>query len=514
MSFHPTVRDLLGQTATKHPQKVGIRDPSNDEAVRFEEWDELVTRVANALLSQGVTPGDRVSVMMKDSIEFLTLAFATAEAGFVFNPIDYHASPGRLAYILDHAETSALVYDATTSDTVGQIEDDLPELLVGPVHPDVPPGPEYEAFTLGSSVSPEISVSEDDTAMLLYTSGTSGRPKGVQHTHRSVVEANLIAVPYNRLRPSDVSLALGPLYHVGPLLANFLPAVHMGATNVIQRDFDPATTLDYIAYEDVSALWGVPTHFNELLDQDTVEQRDLTTVRMIQYSGDVMPREVVRQCREAFQDVDFVNAYGTTEIILACFIHSEYHDDRLGSIGRSIPNTETRLVDPGDPQPDTRVERGEIGEILVRTPTCMEGYWRDPERTEAAIVDGWYRTGDLARRDEEGFIYFVDRKDDMIISGGENIYPAEVEDVLHEHPAVYAAAVIGTHHEKWGEVVTAFVVADDTDLSSDDLEAFCKGHSDLEDFKRPRRYRFIDELPKTESGKISRVDLEEYGEWG
>jgi fatty-acyl-CoA synthase len=514
MAFHPTVRDLLAQTAAKYPGKVGIRDPSNDEELTFREWDELVTRVANSLLDKGLVPGDRVSVMMKDSIEFPTLMFATAEAGFVFNPVDYRASPGRLAYVLDHTDSSALVYDATTADTVSRLDDaDLPELLVGSVHPEVPNGPEYESLVQGSSVPPETGVAEDDTAMLLYTSGTTGRPKGVEHTHRNVVEANLIAVPYNRLRPGDTALALGPLYHVGPLLANFLPALHMGATNVIQRDFDPKATLDYIEYEGVSALWGVPTHFNELLGQDSVGERDLTNVRMIQYSGDTMPREVVRQCRDQFRGVDFVNAYGTTEVILACFIHPEDHDDHLGSIGMSIPNTETRLVDPDDPRPDTAVDRGEVGEILVRTPTLMKGYWKDPEKTAAAVVDDWYRTGDLARRDEDGFIYFIDRKDDMIISGGENIYPAEVENALHEHPGIHAAAVIGTPHEKWREVVTAFVVADDPELTGEDLETYCKDHPDLDDFKRPRRYEFLDELPKTQSGKISRTDLDEYTEW-
>lgn len=514
MPFQPTVRDLLEQTAAKYPDKTGILDPENDDELTFGEWEELVTRVANSLLDVGLVPGDRLSVMMKDSIAFPTLTFAAAEAGLVFNPIDYRASSGRLQYILDHTGASGLVYDADTAETVAQLStDELPSTVVGPDHPEVSATVEYEALTETSAVSPEIQVDEDDIAMLLYTSGTTGRPKGVKHTHRNVVTANLIAIPYNRLRPNDVSLALGPLYHVGPLLANFLPALHMGATNVIQRDFDPGTTLDYVEHEGVSALWGVPTHFNEIIGHESVDGRDLTGVRMIQYSGDNMPMEVVKKCREHFQGVDFVNAYGTTEIILACFIHPEDHDDRLGSIGMSIPNTETRLVDPDDPRPETAVPRGEVGEILVRTPTCMDGYWKDPERTADAIVDGWYRTGDLARRDEDGFVYFIDRKDDMIISGGENIYPAEVENALHEHPAIHSVAVVGTPHEKWNEVVTAFVVADDDALSADDVDEFCRDHSDLDDFKRPRRYRFLEELPKTQSGKISRTSLEEFEDW-
>jgi fatty-acyl-CoA synthase len=513
MGFYPTVRDLLGQSAAKYPEETGIRDPATDEELTFGEWDERVTRVANSLLGRGLAPGDRLSIATKDSVAFPTLVFAAAAAGLVCNPIDYRASPGRLQYILDHSGSGGLVYDASTADTVGAVDDDdLPDLLVGPPHPDVADGPGYESLPQGSAVPPETGVAEDDTALLLYTSGTTGRPKGVQHTHRNVVEADLLMLPYNRLRPGDVSLALGPLYHVGPLLCNFVPALHVGATNVIQRDFDPGTTLDYVEHEGVSAIWGVPTHFNELIDHETVDDRDLTTVRMIQYSGDTMPREVVRECREQFQGVDFINAYGTTEVIPACLVHPEDHDDHLGSIGKSVPNTETRLVDPDDPRPENVVERGETGEILVRTPTAMEGYWRDPERTADAFVDDWYRTGDLARRDGDGFVYFVDRKDDMIVSGGENIYPAEVENALHEHPGIHAAAVTGTPHERWNEVATAFVVADDEDLTAEDIEAYCKDHAGLDDFKRPRRYRFLDELPKTESGKISRADLE--SEWG
>jgi len=510
--FHPTVRDVLSQTAAKYPDRDGVVDPAAGESLTFGDWDGRVSCVANGLLNAGLTPGDRLAVVMKDCIELPTLVFAAAEAGIVLTPVDYRSSVGRLEYVLDHSGAAALVYDNYVTETVADVDDDdRPDVLFGPDTSGLDPRP-VDTLYEGSAISPEVPVDDDETALLLYTSGTTGRPKGVLHTHRNVVEANLIAVPYNRLRPDDVSLALGPLYHVGPLLANFLPALHMGATNVVQRDFDPETTLDYIEDLGVSAMWGVPTHFNDIINHGSVAGRDISSVRMIQYSGDAMPREVVVECREQFEDVDFVNAYGTTEIILACFIHPEHHDDHLGSIGRAIPNTETRLIDPENPVPSAAVDRGETGEILVRTPTLMEGYWQDPERTDEAVVDGWYRTGDLARRDEDGFVYFIDRKDNMIVSGGENIYPAEVEDVVHEHPAVAAVAVTGTSHEKWGQAVTAFVVPDGDSLTEDDLEEYCLSHPDLDDFKRPRRYRFVDELPKTESGKIARADLPD--EWG
>lgn len=507
---HPTVRDILSQAAASHPNGVGLVEPAADESLTFAEWDECVTRTANSLLDVGFEPGDHFAIMMKDSTEFLVLLFAALELGLVVTPVSYRAPPGRLAYVLEHSEAGGLAFDEACQDTVEEVDPDvLPAPRVGVGDLRVPVDRQYESLTSGSARSPQVGVTEDDPALLLYTSGTTGRPKGVRHTHRNVVSADLMALPYNRLRPSDTSVALGPLYHVGPLLANFMPALHVGATNLVQRDFDPTETLRYIEEEGVTALWGVPTHFNEIINEGSIADRETDHVRMIQYSGSAMPEEVVRRCREQFPDVDFVNAYGTTEIILAAFLYPEYHDDHLGSIGRAIPSTEVRLVDPEDPVPEAVVPQGEEGEILVDTPTCMEGYWKAPEKTEQAIVEGWYRTGDLGRRDEDGFLYFVDRTDNMIISGGENIYPAEVENVLHEHPGVRTAAVVGAPDEEWGQVVTAFVVPDDDALTETELDEFFRDSDSIEDFKRPRRYEFRADLPQTNSGKISRQDLRE-----
>lgn len=507
---HPTVRDVLSQAAASRPNAIGLVDPAADEELTFGAFDERVTRTANGLLDAGFEPGDHVSVLVKDSVEFLVLLFGSLEVGLVVTPVSYRAPSDRVSYVLDHSEADGIAVDETCADAIsGLAPESLPDVQIAVGDVDLPDGIAYGSLTDGASSRPETDVTESDPALLMYTSGTTGSPKGVLHSHRNVVESNLMSIPYNRLRPSDVSVALGPLYHVGPLLANFMPALHVGATNLIQRDFNPTVTLEYIESEGVTALWGVPTHFNEILDEGSVSDRDTDDVRMIQYSGAAMPQEVVSRCREQFPDVDFVNAYGTTEIVLGAFLHPEYHDAHLGSIGRAVPNAEVRLVDPEDPTPENIVPQGAEGEILVKTPTCMTGYWRDPEKTDAAIVDGWYRTGDLGRRDERGFLYFVDRKDNMIISGGENIYPAEVEDVLHEHPDVLTVAVVGAPDPEWGEVVTAFVVPDDDGLSADELDEYLRSSSEIEDFKRPRRYEVREELPQTDSGKISRQDLRE-----
>lgn len=507
---HPTVRELLVQCAATYPDQTALRDPATDVSLTYNEWNELTTRVANGLLDAGVDPGDHISIMAKDSIEMLTLLFAGLEVGATVNPISFRAPVDRLSYVLDHAETDTLAYDAASRETVAMVGDDvMPSSIIA--CDDGIPGTEttFEELTDSSATSVSVHVTEDDHALLLYTSGTTGKPKGVVHTHRNIVEADLLCLPYNRLRPSDRNVALGPMYHVGPLLANFMPALHVGATNVIQRDFNPKLTLEYIEQERITAMWGVPTHINAMLNEGSIDVCDTSSVRMMQYSGAAMPAEVVRRCRDHFPGVDFVNAYGTTEIVFATVIYPEDHDDQLGSIGRAVPNAEVRLVDANDPVPENPVERGETGEILVRTPTCMEGYWRAPEKTDRSIIDGWYRTGDLARRDEEGFIYFIDRKDSMIVSGGENIYPAEVENVLHDHDGIESAAIVGAPDDDWGKVVTAFVVREDTEVTETDLENYFLGSDAIEDFKRPRRYIFRTELPTTETGKISRQDLEQ-----
>lgn len=516
-----TVDDVLTDAAERHPDRIALRDPALDETVTFGELDERARRVAAGLADLGLEPGEHLSALLSDSIELLELFFASAHAGLVFNPLSYRMAPRRLEYVLDNAESEALVVDAECYETVAATATgSLPEHVLGIDVEGDRIGGTYETLVDGAARSasdsnspgPDLAVNESDPALLLYTSGTTGDPKGVLHSHRNVVAAALVSLPYNRLRPTDVNVALGPLYHVGPLLCNVLPALNVGACNVIQHGFDPTTMLDRIESEGITTMWAVPTHIRALVDDPTVSDRDIEHVRMIQYSGSAMPAAVARRAREHVPGCDFVNAYGTTEIVFGTLLYPEFHDDNLGSIGRAAPNARVRVVDPDDPVPEATVEDGTVGELLVRASTCMTEYWRNPEATENAIVDGWYRTGDLGYRDEEGFLYFVDRKDDMIVSGGENVYPAEVEDLLHEHPDVAAAAVVGIPDEQWGEVVTAFVVPDESageELEADDLDESFLDSDAIEPFKRPRRYHFRDTLPKTGSGKIDRKELQE-----
>ncbi|ELY38949.1 class I adenylate-forming enzyme family protein [Natronorubrum tibetense] len=513
----PTTADLLGQAAARFPDRAALREPARDETVSFAELDERARDIASGLLEAGFEPGAHLSALLTDSIEFVELLFASAYAGLVFNPISYRVPPKRLSYVLEHAESAGLVFDKECLETVDALEaEELPNLVVGVgvdaesvdvSYGQLEEGDDADTDRMRDADEVDVTVDESDPALLLYTSGTTGRPKGVLHSHRTVVNAALVSLPYNRLRPTDVNVALGPLYHVGPLLCNVLPALNVGACNVVQHEFDPATTLERIESEGITTMWGVPTHVRALVDEPSIEDRDIEHVRMIQYSGAAMPAAVAKRARDHVSDCEFVNAYGTTEIVFGTLIYPEFHDDKLGSIGQAAPNAAVRVVDSENPVPNAVVDTDEVGELLVNASTCMLEYWRDPEATDVAIVDGWYRTGDLGRRDEDGFLYFVDRKDDMIVSGGENIYPAEVEDLLHGHPDVVSGAVVGVPDDEWGEVVTAFVVPATEDLSSDDLEAFFVASDELESFKRPRQYVFEQELPKTSSDKIDRRAL-------
>lgn len=509
----PTTADLLGQAAARFPDRTALREPARDETVSFAGLDERARDIAVGLLKAGFESGDHLSVLLADSVEFVELLFASARAGLVFNPISYRVPPKRLAYVLEHAESSGFIFDEKCLETVDALEtEELPNPVVGVGVDSEPADISYDQLegseAAGTNPMPaDADINESDPALLLYTSGTTGRPKGVLHSHRTVVNAALLSLPYNRLRPTDVNVALGPLYHVGPLLCNVLPALNVGACNVIQHEFDPATTLKRIESEGITTMWGVPTHVRALVDEPSIEDRDIEHVRMIHYSGAAMPAAVAKRARGHVSDCEFVNAYGTTEIVFGTLIYPEFHDEKLGSIGQAAPNAAVRVADPENPVPDAVVGTDEVGELLVNASTRMLEYWRDPEATDEAIVGGWYRTGDLGRRDEDGFLYFVDRKDDMIVSGGENIYPAEVEDVLHGHPDVVSGAVVGVPDDKWGEVVTAFVVPATEELSSDDLEAFFVESDELESFKRPRQYVFERELPKTSSDKIDRRAL-------
>jgi fatty-acyl-CoA synthase len=511
-TFRPTVGDLLKINAERSPKKIAVVDPTKEISLTYAEWMAQAKRLANALMEMGIEPGDRVAAFLRDQVELVTSFIAVSKIGGIFVPMNYRLSAKELNYVLNDCATKLLVFDEEGRQIVEKVR---PELKG--IESYIYTGDQrlesvalfHELLGRSQSRNAERIISEDDVALIMYTSGTTGRPKGTVHTHRGVLSATGAWTLPAKLTPLDRSLALGPLYHIGPLLSNFMPTLMVGGSNVIQRNFDPDDTLQWINEHDISLMWATPTHLNMLTSTENVKGYDLSNLRAIQYSGAPLSRGLFYKIRDIFGNIDLVNAYGMTELDAVSAAFPEEHDGRLGSVGRALPKTFVRTVEPNKRDPMAVVEKGDIGEIIVRSPCLMKEYWHLPDKTKEVIKGGWYFTGDLGRVDEEGYLSFIERQDDMIISGGENIYPLEVENTISKHKKVRNVAIIGTSDEKWGEVVTAIIVKADETLDEKEMDEYCLKSDELARYKRPRRYQFAKNLPTTSSGKVDKKQLRE-----
>lgn len=497
----------------KYPNREALVYPEKNQRWTYSQWDRKVNQLANAFLDFGIKQGDRVSTFLFNSSEMVTTLFALAKIGAVFNPINFRLSGGELAFILNDAGSRILLFEAAVAEQVEVARKEL-QTVEKFLYVDANP-PEYaqcfyEFFGGQPEDRPRVNeVGENDRYIIMYTSGTTGKPKGVIHRHRDMLEHNMAMIADQKLTYRDRGLCAAPLNHSAELHCFFLPRVHIGATNVIIHHFDPPRVLEMLAREKISVLFGAPTMLNMLL-QLKVEDYDLSGLRLIGYGGAAMAPAMVKKCHEVF-GADLLQYYGMTELGPAVTVlYPEEQLERAGSAGKSLLNHEVRVVrvrEDGPSDPEDAVEPGEVGEVIVRGPARMEGYYNRPEATAKALYKDWYHSGDLARIDEDGYIWITDRADDMIISGAENIYPREVEDVLYEHPEVVEVAVVGLPDEKWGKVVTAFVVVKTPGITSGDLDNFLRNSNKLASFKRPRRYEILEQLPKTPSGKIQKFKL-------
>ncbi|WP_336325801.1 long-chain-fatty-acid--CoA ligase [Halovenus sp. HT40] len=512
--MYPTLRETLEQTADKYPEKDALIYPRRDQRWSYEEFDTKANQLANALADRGIEKGDRVSTMLHNGTEIILTVFACAKLGAVFNPLNYRLPAGEIEYILNDAESSALLFEEATREAVANARDDLETvdeyLFIDEGGPDWTEN-FYDALSAGASHRPDTVVEEDDVYAFIYTSGTTGRPKGVVHEHRDMVEHNLICIGEGGIRRDDVGLSAFPLYHCAELHAALFPRIHVGATSVIHHDFDPVRALQTIDEHDVTLFFAAPTGWNGLLQAADQVDVDVSSLRLGLYGAAPMPQEVLDGCLDVF-DAGYLQAYGMTEIgPCGSFQYPEDQIDKQGSAGLPALNHDLRIIEP-DGDPTDEVEQGDIGEILFAGPCTMREYWNRPDATAESLreADGqeWYYTGDLGYRDEDGYLFVVDRKDDMIITGGENVYPTDVEDVLYTHDGVVEAAVVGEPHEEWGEQVVAYVVGDVTEA---EIDEYLKESDKLADFKRPRSYNFVDELPKNPSGKVQKFKLRSDG---
>ncbi|WP_404449693.1 fatty acid--CoA ligase [Sutcliffiella horikoshii] len=506
-----TIGKIFNLTVQKFPDKEALHDVKKNVRFTYKEWNVEVNRLANALLKEGVKKGERVSTLLFNTEELATTMLACAKIGAVFNPINFRLQPEEVAFILNDAKPKVVMYEKALEPVIASIAGRFEETGFWIID-----GGEtsysssyHEKLKSASTDEVSINVLENDTYAIMYTSGTTGRPKGVVHRHRDMAEQSLIVISATKLEAEDIGLVTAPMFHCAELHCAVIPRIHVGGKNVILHHFEPKKVLQLIQEEKVTKFFAAPTMWNMLL-QENFNEYDLSSLNLGLYGAAPMAPALVRACHDLL-GISLVQAYGMTEMGPAITFLSEKDQLRkAGSGGQACLNHEIRIVRPnedGPSDPDDMLPAGEAGEILVKGPCIMSAYFNREEATAAAMYKGWYHSGDIGYLDEEGYLYVKDRVDDMIISGGENIYPREVEDVLYEHPAVLDVAIVGLPDDRWGETVTAFVVKKNDSVTEDELDAFCLNSSELARYKRPRKYMFVDALPRNASGKIQKFVL-------
>ena len=493
---------VLEHHAARTPDKaIAVCDGA---AVTYQDMVDWSARLAGGLRERGVGFGDVVGLLSYNSTEFLATIFAANSLGAVAMPINWRLAAAELRYLLEHSGAKVIVCDGALTDLA---DDAIAGLASAParvcVSAEPPAGWEPFAGLAAEPIPARAAVGGDDIHRLMYTSGTTGRPKGVMLTHANLAWKNFAHVTEFGFTTDDVGLACGPLYHVGALDLVTTTMIAVGATTILHRVFDAARVVDEIERSRVTTVWTAPAMVRAILDLPRLDRRDLSSVRVLIAGGEKMPVPYIERLRRAFPSAWFADAYGLTETVSGdTFLDRESTLSKLGSVGRPCQYLELDIRD----EQGASLPAGERGEIVLRGPKVFKGYWRDPEATAKAFAGGWFHTGDIGVLDDDGYLYIVDRLKDMIVSGGENIASSEVERVLYEHPAVVEVAVIGRPDERWGEVPVAVVVlAPGAEATAAELIEHCRGQ--LAKFKVPKDVTFIDALPRNPSGKVLKREL-------
>lgn len=508
------VATIFLQSVERYPDQTALI--FEDRHWTYRDWYQRVSRFAQALANLGVRPSDRVAFYVTTSENSVTTYFATQMLGAVAVPLNFRLAPGEVAYTLSDSGARVLVYGRSVTENVLIVQERLRSVhdYVSCAYDavNVPPGHHHFDTLVEQAVDnhpPRPVPSGDHLSAIVYTSGTTGRPKGVMHSHDNDIAIAMNCVMEYGLQPTDTALHIAPLYHVGGMQAFFIPHLMVGGTNVVEGRYEALKTLETIQAHGVTTLFAVPTQIQEMLFDPRFRQFDLSTLRMITTGGSAIAATTMKHVIEEFCPSIF-NGYGMTEASLTLLLRPQDALTHLGSCGKPTLISQCRIIqnDPSrDITPEQTVPAGTIGQLIVRGPQAMQGYWNNPSETSNTLKRGWIHTGDLMSQDAEGFYHFHGRADDMIVCGGENIYPREVEEILYRCPGVREAAVIGVPDPKWGAIVTAFVVRSDPALTAEGIDAFCRNSGDLAPFKRPRHVVFVDELPTNLSGKVLKREL-------
>ncbi len=494
---------VLAHHAIRTPEKV--MTAFEGDTITYEEMRARAVSLAGGLSERGVGHGDVVALLTYNCPEFLETIFATNYLGAIAMPINWRLAAPEVRYILDHSRARALVCDDSLlglgDEATEGIEAELVRTCISPTT--LPGWTSQDDLRHNARGVPRVSAGPDDIHRLMYTSGTTGRPKGVMITHGNLAWKNLAHIIEFGFTSADLGLACGPLYHVGALDLTTTSLIAAGATTIIHPTFEATKVVDELERSRVTTVWLAPAMVNAIMAVPDIERRDLSSVRVIINGGEKMPIPLIERIRRIFPSAWFADAYGLTETVSGdTFLDRDSIVTKLGSVGRPCLYLELDIWDDAG----RSVPAGERGEVVMRGPKVFRGYWRDPDATTSAFAGGWFHTGDIGLLDDDGYLYIVDRLKDMIVSGGENIASSEIERVLYEHESVLEAAVVGRADDRWGEVPVAFVVLHpEAEANADALLEHCQGQ--LARYKVPKDITFLNALPRNPSGKVLKREL-------
>jgi fatty-acyl-CoA synthase len=495
---------ILYETARRWPNRVAIIQ--DEKVLTYDEWNRRVNAVARSLAERfGIRKGDRVGIIAFNSIEQLTAALALQKMGAVYVSINFRLSIDELRYQIEDSGLKVLIFGTELADTVLPCADIVTVLIaIGPERK-LSAGVSFADLEGVSDEEPVVAIDQSDPSLIMYTSGTTGRPKGVVLSHAAQYLNTLLCALEMKLTPSDRTLHIAPLFHVAAYHVMLLPHILVGASNIIIRKFEPQTVIAAIREHQITTMLAVPTQFDRIAAEIPDVSHVGTSLRLAFNTGAPIKRRTVEAIRRKITP-QLGAVYGLTECssLLTVLLPEELVRRGADCIGRPLVGVEVRVIEISDePDVEAVVNRGEAGMLIGRTEKLMDGYLHLPDKTAETIKDGWLLTGDIVVEDQDGYFRLVDRADDMIRSGGENVYPQEVERVLLQHANVADCAVIGVPDEEWGERVKAFIVRRSRDLTADALDAFCLDGR-LARYKRPKIIEFVDEIPRNPSGKILR----------